>query len=78
MIVLNLAGNSARLQETLMDGVLQELLVVVGHGCVSAASSPVVTGRHLKHCRAHLKGRQCWTDEHQNKSGLRMTDVQLL
>lgn len=59
----DLARDSARLQETLMDGVLQKLLVVVGHGCVPAASSTLVTDRHLKHWRTHLKRRQCWTDE---------------
>lgn len=45
----DLAGGSARLQETLVDGVLQELLVITGHGRVSTAASPVVTVRHLKH-----------------------------
>lgn len=45
----DLAWDSARLQETLMDGVLQKLLVIVGYGCVSATSSTMVTGGHLKH-----------------------------
>lgn len=45
----DLARDSARLQETLMDGVLQKLLVIVGHGCVSAASTTLVADRHLKH-----------------------------
>lgn len=45
----DLAGGSARLQETLVDGVLQELLVVTGHGRVSTAASSVVTVRHLEH-----------------------------
>lgn len=45
----DLAWDSARLQETLMDGILQKLLVIIGHGCVAAASSAVVTGRHHEH-----------------------------
>ncbi|KAF3850854.1 hypothetical protein F7725_012626 [Dissostichus mawsoni] len=45
----DLARNHARLQETLMDGVLQQLLVVVGHGCVSSSSSAVVGGGNVKH-----------------------------
>lgn len=45
----DLARGSARLQETLMDGVLQKLLIIVGHGRVAASSSAVVTARHHKH-----------------------------
>lgn len=45
----DLAGGSTRLQETLMDGVLQQLFVVAGHRGVSTAASPMVTGRHLEH-----------------------------
>lgn len=59
----NLAWGSARLEETLMDGVLQELLVVAGHGRVAAASSPVVPVGHLKHRRRHLKRSQPCADQ---------------
>lgn len=45
----DLAWGSARLQETLVDGVLQELLIITGHGHVSTAASSVVTVRHLEH-----------------------------
>lgn len=58
-----LARDLARLQETLMDGVLQKLLVVVGHGRVSAATPTVVTGRHLEHWGTHSKWRESYTGE---------------
>lgn len=45
----DLAGGSTRLQETLMDGVLQQLLIVTGHGQVTTAASSVVTVGHLEH-----------------------------
>lgn len=45
----HLAPDPVRLQQALVDGVLQKILVVVGHGYVSAAPSTVVTGRHLEH-----------------------------
>lgn len=63
----HLASDPVRLQEALMDGVLQQLLVVVGHWCVSAASATVVIGRHLEHWRRHLERRQHWLDKGREK-----------
>lgn len=47
--VPDLAGASTGLQETLMDGVLQQLFVVTGHGGVSTAAPSVVADGHLEH-----------------------------
>lgn len=67
----HLALDPLRLQQALVDGVLQQLLVVVGHGCVSAASSAVVIGRHLENWWRHLERRQHWLDREREKQQVR-------
>ena len=50
-----LARRPSGLQEALVDGVLEERLVLVGRGGVPAASAVPVVARHLEHGRAHLE-----------------------
>lgn len=73
----DLARAGVGLQEALMDGVLQKLLLVVGLGCMSAASSAMITGGHLKHGRTNLKQRQRWKQgkKKERKSHLGMADL---
>lgn len=57
-----------RLQETLMNGVLQKLLVIVGHWHVAADPPAVIIGWYLKHRGTHPKQRRFCTTKPNTKA----------